>query len=233
MLQEAERLWRHLEPYWPTPSVAALANDESDALAGIARQAGENRWNLARDRARRELDAELLRVAVQVLARDEGTREERSRSVRTLQERAIELNCVDIRDGTDALLSILEAEAALFTGARAALGRRTHPLQVETVSRRFGAGPIVSMTETAIGVRRADGKSESIPLTRLTARERFELLNVLQDQRAGLACLAMAAICLRAGLLEQARTELWTAEATTGITVPATLLRRAMEEATR
>lgn len=232
-LAEAKQQWDDVNRYWPTPDLRKQAAVEFSALDPIAAEAEARRKEAARERTARDVESELRRHLVACFARDEGTHDERVRATQAVFQHAVDTGATAAREETDAILEVLQAEAAFLAAARDALKRRVRRARIEQISKRFGSGDIPELKSESIVVARGEGRIEEIPLGRLTGRERYSLFSPFLSDSGGADALALAAISLRMGLQEEARQHLFDVENRRGLDRSVRVLRRAMEEAQR
>jgi hypothetical protein len=229
-IADAQKPWDDALVFWPNEQLRTQALEERRMLEGIAESAALRRTSIASDKTQRQMDDEVASVVIACFARDEGKHDARLKLAGELLQKAIAANYTAARDDADAIRAILEAESALAAAAGETLKKRTRRVTIESVSKRFGTGTIVDANEDALVVLRAGDKREEIPVTRLSGRERHAFFATFRVQGNGAHTIALAALALRGGLVDEAKTELWEAEAVRGVDRAVRLLRRALEE---
>ncbi len=233
LLEEANREWNQLEPHWPAFEMRSRAVREQEILLELAAAADTVQRNADGQRTRSNLKADFERLVTRCLVRDDGTVSELLQAISALRAGASSVAWEEMRQDAEALAQIVQAEPELITATAAALRRKAKTLPIETFTTRFGAGVVAEFGTAALIVRRNDGTRDSLPLSRLTPRERYDLVSTVHDSPEGIHSLAMSILALRARVFDAARTHLWKTDGINDLIRANRIVRRAVEEATR
>ena len=206
-LADARREWETMEPFWPGEEFVQESRREQQQLVILGADLMKQKQERDRETAFRRLDAQLLDLARTLLLEEGHDYAAKLQAAEDFFVKTTKLDCLPVRDDAEALYQAMLWERDFFMLVLEHIKLRFKRVMIQAVSDRFGTGEIDELSVTAIRVRRTDTTNESIPLSRLSAAERYAFFREYRNPRTGRQALGLGLMCVRWGLKDQAQLE--------------------------